>query len=307
MQLYTQSVESRSMLKHDGWGTTIIGDSVDERGEAAIAFAKSVSGDAIPMRFIPSPEMVVEVGSSQCSPDAIDAYVASLSGTTILIEATTLGLVETFLLCKAAKGCGLRGISLLYTEPMNYRGPNSEPMNYGRTNLREVLRRRDFELSDEVESFSGIPGAALLLRPTDTRLVFLLGYEGQRLEQALEQTGIRPSQCCVVFGVPAFQPGWEMDSFANNVRVIRERSIDEIMYAAAHSPAGAYDVLDKAFKSRLTGERFLISPIGTKPHAIGAALFACEHEDVGLLYDHPVRSRGRSRDVAMWHLYDVVF
>jgi hypothetical protein len=50
-----------------------------------------------------------------------------------------------------------------------------------------------------------------------TKTVFLLGYEGQRLAQALEQTDIRPSNCSVVFGVPAFQPGWEMDAYANNV------------------------------------------------------------------------------------------
>jgi hypothetical protein len=50
-----------------------------------------------------------------------------------------------------------------------------------------------------------------------------------------------------------------------------------------------------------------IAPIGTKPHGIGAALFAATHEDVGILYDHPRRREGRSSKVGKWHLFNVSF
>ena len=29
---------------------------------------------------------------------------------------------------------------------------------------------------------------------------------------------LKPDNCIVVFGVPAFQAGWEMNAFANNIR-----------------------------------------------------------------------------------------
>lgn len=162
-------------------------------------------------------------------------------------------------------------------------------------------------MSDIVEQFSGIPGNAILLRDdVPAKAVFLLGYEGQRLEQALEQTDLRPSNCSVVFGVPAFRPGWEMDAYANNVRVIRERQLSRnILFAAAQNPAAAYAAIDRVYASCAPHERLVIVPIGTKPHGVGTALFACDHPDVGVLYDHPKRKQKRSEEVGTWHLYTV--
>jgi hypothetical protein len=53
--------------------------------------------------------------------------------------------------------------------------------------------------------------------------VFFLGYEEHRFGVALEDfhRTLRPEDCSIVFGVPAFQPGWEMNSLTNNLRIIR--------------------------------------------------------------------------------------
>ena len=117
---------------------------------------------------------------------------------------------------------------------------------------------------------------------------------------------VRPSETAVVFGVPAFPAGWEMNSFANNIRVIRDSNVSGgIHFCGAENPAAAFDVLQEIYDSLAEGERLVVGPIGTKPNGIGTALFVAAHSDVGLLYDHPKRSAGRSSGTSGWHLYSV--
>ena|ERR1700678_2025640 len=99
-----------------------------------------------------------------------------------------------------------------------------------------------------------------------------------------------------------------MNSFANNFRVIRDNNIsDGVYFCDAESPAAGLEVLDEIYESLLPGDRLVIGPIGTKPNGIGAARFAANHPDVGLFYDDPKRSAGRTTCVTRWHLYTVEF
>jgi hypothetical protein len=127
------------------------------------------------------------------------------------------------------------------------------------------------------------------------------------LDVALEdfQT-LKPSDCSVVFGVPAYKPGWEVHAFANNVRVLETKRLSGgIHFCGAENPSGAFELLDEIRMSLETGTRMIVAPIGTKPNGIGAALFAAVNPSVGLLYDHPNRSPGRSEAVSRWHLYQI--
>ena len=108
----------------------------------------------------------------------------------------------------------------------------------------------------------------------------------------------------VIFGVPAFKPGWEMDAFVNNIRVIRDKHIrGGIKFCGAENPAAVFNLLSEVYDSREPEEMLFIAPIGTKPHGIGVALFVATHEDVGIIYDHPIRRKGRSQAVSRWHLF----
>jgi hypothetical protein len=110
----------------------------------------------------------------------------------------------------------------------------------------------------------------------------------------------------VVLGVPAFSPGWEIDAMANNVQYLGKG--DQVKYAAAASADAAYRLLSTLLEQDKEERPILIAPLGTKPHAIGAALFLIENESMGralLLYDHPTRSSGRSSEVRRWHFYDI--
>jgi hypothetical protein len=172
------------------------------------------------------------------------------------------------------------------------------------------LHRRDFELTDEFVGFKSIPEFVInLADPRPSRGVLFLGYEERRLDRILEDHQmINGDNCSVVFGVPAFWPGWEMNSFTKNLRVIRDKGIHpEIAFCGAENPLAAYEALRAVSSSLKADERMFIAPLGTKPHGIGAALFCAEETTAGILYDHPKRRVGRTESATRWHLYEAEF
>jgi hypothetical protein len=298
MRIQMQEGNSASELQYKSWQLALVGAPVDDRGLAAVKFANESASETRSMSYAPD-SFTVNHGGEVRNAEELEVAVSSDVNKSILLETTTLGFVEIFLTAKALKSAGCTNLELLYVEPGEYTSPR-------RTQL---LHKRDFELSDEVPGYKGIPGATLVTTDrTSQRAVFFLGYEERRLDVALQTQIVRPSDVYVVFGVPAFTPGWEMNAFANNIRVIRDNNVSGgVHFCGAESPEAAFGILTEIYESLLPGERLIVGPIGTKPNGIGAALFAATHEDVGLFYDHPKKSAKRSTGVARWHLYTVEF
>jgi hypothetical protein len=300
MTISMQKASAPAGLEIPSWDTAITGPVVDDRGRAAVAFARGNSATVLTIQY---DEVAFEmsIGDERINAEEVGDHLRSRANGRILFETTTLGFVETFLCCRGLRCNGLKKLHLLYVEPLTYNAPRRS----------QVLHKRDFELSDIVPGYRAIPGAAFHLSGLKTQhAVFFLGYEEHRLGVALEdfQQTLPPENCSVIFGVPAFQPGWEMNSFANNVRVIRSKDISGgIHFCGAENPAAAVDVLEEVRASLSPGGRMLVAPIGTKPMGIAAALFAAENLDVGLLYDHPKRRAGRSSESSSWHVYEATF
>jgi hypothetical protein len=297
MKLGMQRAVDSAQLIYSDWDIAVFGEELDERGLAARDFATKHSSHTAECGYNPDIFELQLDGKTYQADKAEEAF-SQLGAGRILLEATTLGFAEVYLACRALRARGLAGVSLLYVEPLEYSAPRGQ-----------LLRRRDFELSDEVPGYIPVPGATILLEDRKAqRGVFFLGYEERRLDRAMEDHPIVPSRTAVVFGVPAFQPGWEMDAFANNARVLRDRSISGgVHFCGAQNPLAAYEVLVQVSKEREKDEEMFVAPIGTKPHGIGAALFAAENPEVGILYDHPKRKRKRTSKVSSWHLFDVTF
>ena len=297
MKLAMQRSSIDTQLNHGTWDVAILGEQLDERGSAARAFAAKHCAQSVECSYNADRFELLLAGVNGPADRANDAY-SKLSGRSFLLEATTLGFAEMFLTCRALKSIGASGVSLLYVEPMDYSAPRAQ-----------LLHKRDFELSDEVPGFIPVPGATILLEDRRAqRGVFFLGFEERRLDRAMEDHPIVPSRTSVVFGVPAFQPGWEMDAFANNARVLRGRTITGgVHFCGAQNPLAAYQVLQQVKAECEKDEEMFVAPLGTKPHGIGAALFAAENPDIGILYDHPKRRIKRTVKVSSWHLFDVTF
>lgn len=272
-----------------------VGAATDDRGVAAHEGISNASvGVTLPLSYDPTTLRL------RCGPDVFECdefapWLATRSMKSVLLEATTLGFPEVLLLCRAAKECSIASIDFLYVEPRDYSAPNCS----------RVLHRRDFQLSDEIAGYAAIPGCAFLLDENHQQVVFFCGYEGERLDQAFESLNLAPDRCSVVLGVPAFRAGWEMNTFANVLPVLRDRSISGgIEFCGADNPAAAYGLLERHYKTKREEDRMFVAPIGTKPHGIGAALFATEHDDVGIIYDHPRRLTKRTNMQTRWHVYE---
>jgi hypothetical protein len=278
------------------WDLAIVGENtaVDQRSKAAVAYASANANSTLTLRFDVSVNQLLINGEH----GRVSRLNALLTGKNrILIEATTLSFPEIVYVVHAASKAKVQEMRLVYVEPNDYR----------RKIKGSLCNHRDFVLSDN-RRFQSIPMYQSNLQELDLgRAVFFVGYEGARLGQALEQIEILQSwKKNVVFGVPAFEAGWEIDAMANNVQHIGDQ--DQVMYAAAASAEAAYRLLSDLRMRDKEGLPILIAPLGTKPHSIGAALFLIEHESMDqavLLYDHPTKSSGRSNEIRRWHFFDV--
>jgi hypothetical protein len=298
-----QEASASSDLTHQRWDVGIVGPTIDDRGNAATDFIRQNVDSIIRAEYNPE-NFTLKVDGATVVVDDLGDHVSGLAARSLIFEATTLGFVEILLFCRAFHDLNVLSTSFLYVEPERYtRGGSS-------TRRSLILHKRDFALSDEVLGYRAIPGSTLMLNDKDEqRTVFFLGFEERRLGLALEDYPmLQPPSCSVVFGVPAFKPGWEMDAFANNIGVIKEKGIQGgVYFCGAENPAAAAQVLELIQKELSPHERLFVAPIGTKPNGIGVALFAAANPSVGILYDHPHRHADRSSEVAGWHLYNATF
>ncbi len=285
--------------RHEDLGGTsydlgIVGPALDDRGRLATEYVRQNVGKCIEVSYDPE-EMKMIFDGERVEADELSPLLIETGSASLVLEATTMGLPELCLFCRAAREAHLGHISFIYVEPGGYLAPNHS----------NSVHRRDFELSSEIHGFVGVPGMGLLLdEAREQHVVFFVGYEGQRLDRAFENLSLVPKRCSVTFGVPAFRPGWEMDTYANIVPVMRERKVEGgVFFCGADNPAAALDLLEQRYRAKGTADELFVAPLGTKPHGIGVSLFLSEHDDVGLLYDHPRGKLDRTHSSLKWHQF----
>jgi hypothetical protein len=184
----------------------------------------------------------------------------------------------------------------VYVEPDDYRRHPSP------------ASRNLFDLSDGFGGVAPIPGFVKLRGPAigqPTGLVALLGFEGTRarvVAQALETV----SKVYPVVGVPGFRIEYPQYTATSNYEFINEQSTPHrIRYADAACPFECFDRIADIHKSQRDGYLY-IAPVGTKPHALAAVLYALFNPThTELIYDHPRRKPGRTRGVAHTHVYQI--
>lgn len=278
------------------WNSAITGIALDERGHAALDFVRRTSQKTHTLTYYPG-SFEIEIDGVKYSAESCESILNNLITGSVLLEGSTLGFSELTVALRALKKRAGSPIEILYAEPLEYFKPRRS----------SLVHRRNFELSEQVQNFSSIPGNVIHIRNGHRcKVVIFTGFEGQRVQRFLEQTGIPPSKCSIVFGVPAFQPGWEMDAFVNNLPVLRESQLSgRVHFCGANNPLSAYMKLEELYAAKGTEERMMVVPVGTKPHGIGTALFACNFPDIGVIYDDPKKKGGRSNHIGKWHLYNV--
>ncbi|ENW81338.1 hypothetical protein F909_02629 [Acinetobacter sp. ANC 3929] len=210
-----------------------------------------------------------------------------------VIDSTTLGLAELYFIIKALIASKVFNFKILYIEPESYTKDDQDDI---------------YQLSHYPIGFKPIPGAVSDLHSDDLEYgIFFVGFDPSRMEIALEEFQmIQNKKVKIIFGSPAFQSGWELESIIPHLNILSDNRNFELNFCSAIDPSSSYELLGFYKRAAEDGKKIFIAPLGPKPTTIATALFAnIYNQDVSLLYDHPVNLDDRTKGVRQWHLYSV--
>ncbi|MNG00824.1 hypothetical protein D3C84_837740 [compost metagenome] len=75
-------------------------------------------------------------------------------------------------------------------------------------------------------------------------------------------------------------------------------------YARASCPFEAFESLNK-IRQDYPDHYMYLALVGTKPHALGAILFAIKNPETSeIMFDYPVKKSGRTQGIGVVHIYD---
>jgi|GEM_PF-1254650 len=233
--------------------------------------------------------------------DDLEDIPRQFPASSIVIDATTMEFPEILLILYAYRrlAYGSMRCLFIYAEPAEYvRRPGGEAAAPGSA----------FDLSAGFRAKNAIPGFTPLLSGTNkAHLVAFLGFEGSRLQRVLsEDDGNFYTDVTVVFGTPPYQASWDMYALMANTRMVEQFSTS-VRFSGANNPRSAYLLLAEVHEG-LNGSlcnRLAVAPFGTKPAAIGAALYCVERDQMRVVYDHPERKAGRTTGVHRTHWFEV--
>lgn len=114
--------------------------------------------------------------------------------------------------------------------------------------------------------------------PNSTYIIFL-GFEGALSLKVLEEAAYK--RLTFVNSLPSFSQKYKDISILNNRSSIKGKKYDSILYVPADNPFEVYNFLEQKYSE---GSSVCISPLGTKPIALGVCLFALNHEKVRIVY-----------------------
>lgn len=131
-----------------------------------------------------------------------------------------------------------------------------------------------------VHEMPGYPG--IDTRCTQKVLVVLLGFDGELSSFITDE--VAPDETIIVNGFPGYSPKFKDISLINNERLLANSS--ELHYARADNPFETFNVLAK-IRKKYENKFLNIAPLGTKPMALGACIYAIFDPSVRVVYPLP--------------------
>ena len=272
---------------------------LDDRSRHSAALTQAAAKQSYQVCYDPS-NFSLTIGTDVFKVDGLEDIFRKFRAQSIVLDATTMEFPEILYILSAYRKQPRRPrCGFFYVEPEGYQ-QRSESMS--------VVPGNAFDLS---LSFMGNlqlpPFTRLLSSEKRAHLVAFLGFEGERLMRVLDaDDGHFYEKVSIVFGIPPFQPNWDLHALMANSSLL-ERQNTSVLYCGANSPRAAYMLLKDAHDGILTSttSRLSVAPFGTKPMALGAALFRLDHDILTPIYDHPVRKPNRTFGVHRRHWYEI--
>ena len=181
----------------------------------------------------------------------------------------------------------------------------TEPEEYDQQKMENVTKK--FDLTEKFCTVNSFPG---FLRVSDHNkeklLVALMGFEGNRFTKAFEDVNPSMRKTYGIVGFPSFQPGWQYYVYSENQNALEQSKANLLIKrATANEPFNIYNIL-KEIKRNNSDFEIVVAPIGTKPHSLGACMFAIDNPDVQIYYDFPsFGDKKRTTGVGSSFLYNL--
>ena len=163
---------------------------------------------------------------------------------------------------------GFERVLTFYTQPRAYRFAEEHYRSF-RSSSGPVSVR-------EVPSFPGEDAGE-----GQRMLVLLLGFDGD-LSTEISET-VAPTKIVVVNGFPGYEPKFKDISIIVNEKIVTSNSL---LYSRSSNPFEVYNLL-KALYQEGDSSAINIAPLGNKPMALGACLFAIHYPRVRVVYPFP--------------------
>ena len=301
---------------HQGWNSFVLeagstylhGTSVEERSVHPEAWERA----AIDVDFIKFAPVENAAGPDflNCNIDAhgktrtmplrsgeqLRAFFLEIKSELVYVDITGLPHHIWAPLIRAATTSPVK-ISAVYVEPRSY--------SFSSTPTEAEI----FDLSEAIHGIHPLPGFGVLSEPEDEDSVLFvpfLGFEGHRLAYVLEQVQPPGRKIFPVVGVPGFMPVFPFHTYLGNRNILGRSNLHtQVRHIMANSAVDAFYLLQE-IASNYPHDMLKVAPIGTKPHALGAVLFALWTErSVEIVYDHPIRKPNRTIGSANILVYDI--
>lgn len=274
---------------------------LDDRSKHSSALCAGISKRQLPVRYDPE-AFELSVGGKVYSVQDLEDIPRDLRAESIVLDATTLEFPEILYLLHAyhmlpkdsRPECGF-----MYVEPESYTT---------KEDAAAIVNGNAFDLTSNFRPRRPLPPYTMMLSPRNkAHLIGFLGFEGNRVRHVLEdEDGFLYQKVTIVFGVPPFQPTWDLHSLLANARLLEPDNTD-VMFCGANNPRSAYRLLEDIHDGALVSgmDRLAVAPFGTKPMALGAALYCLDNSKIRPLYDFPERKPGRTQGVHRRHWYAI--
>jgi hypothetical protein len=305
MSLHEQPLFTREMERHHltlPFGSAYLhgAGAVEERGELTPEWVAARAVDGVKFFAIQEDgeRLTISDGEAEVScylnqAEALQGILRDAGGE-IYLDITSVTHRTWAPLLRAAIEGGV-AMKIVYLEPASYRRSTSPAPGL------------IYDLSERIDGISPLPGFARVAGPSPRAPVFvpLLGFEGARLSFMLESVQAPLESTFAVVGVPGFRPEYPFVAYAGNRTELDGDLGRNAHLAKANCPFDLYHALYR-IRRKFPDSPMKIAPIGTKPHAVGAVLFALAYpEAVEIVYDNPVRSSKRTEGEARLCLYDI--
>lgn len=219
-----------------------------------------------------------------------------ISGSNLCVDITTLKQGILFL---------LTNLLINRVKPAKFFAAYTEPNEYKKREISVLGETEEYDLYDKiVGSQNPVPG---FTKPQSARSIMLIapmGFDCQRLQTIYEN--LKPKKIIPVVGFPSFIPGWNLTAIKMNYMVLKgAECFDMVATCEAASPFEMYKLLEEEFHRNSHNYDIYISPLGTRPHCLGVALFVSKFKSAYLIYDFPLEKKYRSESVLKANIYNV--